>query len=66
MVAAAAVTSQSGSDPLRLALLWSGADAAGHPIRDGVVLTEGRGIVAVGTRAAVRVPPADRILNCAG
>jgi len=42
MMAAAAVTSQSGSDPLRLALLWSGTDAAAHPIRDGVVLIEAR------------------------
>jgi hypothetical protein len=38
VMAAAAVTSQPASDPLRLALLWSGTDAAEHPIRDGVVL----------------------------
>jgi imidazolonepropionase-like amidohydrolase len=61
---------RSGPDPAKATLALVGGRVQPAPgaaaIPDGVVLVEGGVIAAVGTRAAVRVPPGARVLDCAG
>ncbi len=66
----APAAARQGSIPTGGALALSGATVyvspTEEPLRDGVVLVQGREIAAVGRRAFLKIPPNAQVIDCSG